>query len=177
MRLLARNYVMLAADGTEESEIQPVRRFLEREGAELLLTTSQSVPYITTYVGRMQGECVCIDIPLELIDARVMDGVLIAGGAVCAEAIYTDPAAVRLLERFIALGKPTVLSPEIKEWVAEDMCTEDNVHIVPFSDNAWRDRLLEALLSDTSTHSRREGISRFESQKIKYKQYASKVNI
>jgi len=143
--------LLLVADGAQEATIRRYRKLLEQEGAEVYVTTSLPFLSVTTVNDDLRGEEVMVDIPLELVDVKMFDGVIVPNGSLCAEALYADPIVVRLIERFIGLRKRVILSGEVREWAAEGICEESNVCVLDYIGLQWHVHVLQFLLGDTST--------------------------
>ncbi len=96
---------IVATDGFEQSELTDPRAALERAGA----TISVVAPHggsIRGFRHQHESDEVLVDTTLEHAAADEFDAVLLPGGSMNADALRSNPDAVRFVKRAAGAGKP-----------------------------------------------------------------------
>ena len=97
--------LIMATDGFEESELFGPRQLLLEQGARVTLASPSRNPIQATVLDD-PGKTIRPD--LRIADARhgAFDALLLPGGVINPDSLRTDPAAVALIQAFVAAVKP-----------------------------------------------------------------------
>jgi putative intracellular protease/amidase len=104
-QLGGRTVAILVADGVEEEHLFKCRLSLEDAGARTLVV-SPSGQQVQAMRGTRAGSVVNVDLVLAQAIARVYDGLVLPGGALCADSLRGLLDAQRLVKAVHAARKP-----------------------------------------------------------------------
>jgi DJ-1/PfpI family len=139
MNLLAKRLLFLVADGVDERDIEYLKKGLERESAEVFLTTAQPSLAVMTVANGRRGRDAYVDMPIEFADPSLYDALIIPNGPDSIDSICSDPLAVKAIRGFGEAGKPIILSGE-----ADRVATMETFEGASFVREEGADSLLES---------------------------------
>lgn len=96
---------ILTEDAFEQPEMVKPRQALDDAGAQTTLV-SKHTPSLQGWNHRTPADTFPVDLPLDQADAHDFDALLLPGGALNADKLRTEPAAVAFVKAFAQAGKP-----------------------------------------------------------------------
>lgn len=104
--LSAKNVLILAADGFEQSELFKPREALMDAGATVKLASIKTDPIQGVKHDAEQGEKITPDMTLDDVDVGAFDMLVLPGGVANPDKMRLQSRAIEIVRGFVAAGKP-----------------------------------------------------------------------
>lgn len=104
-KLSGKKVAILVANGFEQVELTEPRKALDKEGAETKIV-SPELNQVRGWMFTDWGDSFPVDVPLAEARVEDFDALLLPGGVINPDTLRGNEAAVALVKRFFAAGKP-----------------------------------------------------------------------
>lgn len=147
MRLIGKTLLMLVCDGVDREEVELLHQALEREHAQVLLTSPQDYLMVETISNGRRGADLTVDVTFESVQELKIDAVIIPDGLLSTDGLRHDLRVIEFLHASHKRGIPLFASGNAVQLLYDSKVLSQQVVVregTPL--NVFIDQAVEVLL-------------------------------